>query len=227
VELDQIDIRILETLLEDGRISFNDLAKAVGVSTPTVSARITTLTELGLIRGFRLYLDTELLNEVTAIITLDCRPSDVDTLTESMEAFDEVRELYVVDGTRLMAKVTTLDIEHMNRFFDALAGIEEIVTYRYHTVTRTVKELPRSLIHEGLKVMVDCYYCSKPIAENPVKIKLDGKDHYLCCGSCETLYREKYGRIKDGSDMVEGCALAEGQKDMEVGHHGHREHSHH
>ncbi len=224
MELDNIDIKILETLLEDGRISFNDLAKATGVSTPTVSSRVATLTELGLIRGFRLDLDTELMNEITAILTLDCRPSDVDGLIAQLEAFDEVRELFVVDGTRLMAKVTTLDNDHMVRFFGALAEIEEIVTYRYHTVTRTVKELPRSLIHEGLKVTVDCYYCSKPIVENPVKIKMDGKDHYLCCGSCESLYREKYGRIKEGADIDSACAHPDHPPDEEDMGHSHDHH---
>jgi DNA-binding Lrp family transcriptional regulator len=226
MELDDVDIKILETLLEDGRISFNDLAKATGVSTPTVSNRVATMTQVGLIRGFRLDLDTELLNEVTAIIILDCRPSDVDNLTQRMEALDEVRELYVVDGTRLMAKVTTLDNVHMNRFFSALTEIEEIATYRYHTVTRTAKELPRSLIHEGLKVIVECYYCSKPIVENPVKIKMDGKDHYLCCGSCESLYRDKYERIKEGSGLEATFAHVEEDVDGDSGPHDHQRHSH-
>ena len=44
------------------------------------------------------------------------------------------------------------------------------------------------------------YYCKKPIYDNPVKLKLDGKDHYLCCQSCARLFKEKYERIKAEAD---------------------------
>ena len=29
-----------------------------------------------------------------------------------------------------------------------------------------------------------------------VKLKIDGKYHYLCCGVCAKLYREKYDKLK-------------------------------
>lgn len=227
MKLDEVDIRILESLQKDGRLSFNDIARAAGVSTPTVSTRVSTLTELGLIKGFQVNLEAELLNEVTSVLILDCRPADVGALTERLEGFDEVRELYVIDGTRLLAKVTTQDNEHQNMFFTALSEIEQIASYRYHTITMTAKELPRALIHEGLKVTVDCYYCSKPIVENPVKIKLDSKDHYLCCGSCESLYRQKYEHLKERSDFAtasENDTESEGGQSGNTGHHGHAGH---
>ncbi len=224
MELDNVDIRILELLQSDGRLSFNDLAKEVGVTTPTVSHRISTLMDLNLIRGFQVDLDTDLLNEITSVMTIDCKPSDVPKLLERFETFREVRELFVIDGTRLFAKVTTTDLEHLNEFLDRLTQIEEIISYRYGSVTRTVKERPRAMIHAGLKLTVDCYYCGKPVVENPVKIKLDGKDHYLCCGSCEQLYRDKYGRIKEASDLDGECVTEEhegGHDDDHPGHHGH------
>jgi Lrp/AsnC family leucine-responsive transcriptional regulator len=220
MELDNVDIRILELLQSDGRLSFNDVAKEVGVTTPTVSHRISTLMDLNLIRGFQVDLDTDLLNEITTVMTIDCKPSDVPKLLERFDSFREVRELFVIDGTRLFAKVTTTDREHLNEFLGRLTQVEEIISYRYGSVTRTVKERPRALIHTGLKLTVDCYYCGKPVVENPVKIKLDGKDHYLCCGSCETLYRDKYGRLKEASDLDSECVTEE----HEGGHHGHHGH---
>jgi DNA-binding Lrp family transcriptional regulator len=227
MELDDTDIRILEALQKEGRLSFNDIAKEVGVSTPTVSTRVATLSDLGLIRGFTVDLVAELLNELTGMMIVDCRPADVGALSERLESFDEVRELYVIDGTRLMAKVTTLNNDHLNLFFDSLSEVEEISSYRYHTVTRTAKEHPRALIHEGLKLTIDCYYCRKPIVENPVKIKMDGKDHYLCCGSCEILYRDKYDKLKEGSEMADVRVAQDDVGDSHDGHHGHNSHHGH
>jgi hypothetical protein len=35
-----------------------------------------------------------------------------------------------------------------------------------------------------------------------VKIKLDGKYHYLCCSVCEKLYREKYEKLKKSAGIL-------------------------
>jgi hypothetical protein len=35
-----------------------------------------------------------------------------------------------------------------------------------------------------------------------VKIKLDGKYHYLCCSVCEKLYREKYEKLKKSAGIA-------------------------
>src|SRR3972149_8401119 len=43
VELDRTDVDILRALQEDARLSYRDLAKRVGGSVPTISARIATL----------------------------------------------------------------------------------------------------------------------------------------------------------------------------------------
>ncbi len=113
---------------------------------------------------------------------------------------EEVRELYAVDGTKAFAKVTVLDQNKLNTLLEALGMVKEITSYKYNTITRTVKELPRATLFDGLNVVVDCYYCDKPMHENPVKLKIDGKDHYVCCQSCARLYKEKYEKIKAGAD---------------------------
>jgi len=223
MHLDPVDIRILEALQGDGRLSFRELSKVAGVTTPTVSGRVATLTQLGLIRGFNVDLDAETLEEVTILLDIECRPSDVDDLGSALEGLPEVRELFVVDGTRLSAKVTVLDMHHLNRFLDRLGQEKSINNYRYSTITRTVKELPRAMLDEGLKVTIDCYYCRKPIVEQPVKLKMDGKDHYLCCDSCRKLYQEKYERIKRDAGRKPHPHELHGEhpESSNHGHHGH------
>ena len=44
--------------------------------------------------------------------------------------------------------------------------------------------------------MVACFECGKPIDGQPVKLRLDGRVHYLCCSSCERLYQERYDRVQ-------------------------------
>lgn len=50
---DELDTRILAELEKDARISYRELGRRLGVSTPTVSYRIRRMEEAGLIRGYR------------------------------------------------------------------------------------------------------------------------------------------------------------------------------
>ncbi len=54
--LDALDRAIIEALLQDGRASFRAVARAVGSTTPTVSARVKRMQDLGIIQGFRVVL---------------------------------------------------------------------------------------------------------------------------------------------------------------------------
>ena len=50
--LDRIDVHILKSLQNNGRISNRDLSKEVGLSPSSTIARVRQLTERGAIRGF-------------------------------------------------------------------------------------------------------------------------------------------------------------------------------
>ena len=57
IKLDEIDIALLESLIKDGRKSFNQVAREIKVSTPTVKARYDRLVSTGLIKTVTLDLD--------------------------------------------------------------------------------------------------------------------------------------------------------------------------
>jgi DNA-binding Lrp family transcriptional regulator len=202
MDLDPTDIKILELLQRNGRLSYRDLAKQTGVTTPTVSSKVENLQSIGLIEGYSAVISADALGELTILLLIESRPADSAKIQERLEAQDEVRELYTVDGTRVFAKVTVRDHPHLNVFLEGLGDIPEITSYDYHTITKTMKEGPRAVMHDDLKVVVECYYCKKPMYDAPVKLKLDGKDHYLCCQSCTKLYKEKYEKLKAGADKT-------------------------
>lgn len=49
--LDEIDVSILKSLLEDGRKSFRKISRDTGITTPTVKARYERLVNVGFIKG--------------------------------------------------------------------------------------------------------------------------------------------------------------------------------
>jgi hypothetical protein len=93
-------------------------------------------------------------------------------------------------------KVTLLSSTEVNIFLSDLTKIENIQEYEYYSIINTLRESPRAIIRENLSITLNCYYCKKPMKDEPVKLKLDGKMHYVCCNTCAKHYKEKYKELK-------------------------------
>ena len=57
VDLDNIDVSILKSLMEDGRKSFRAISREIKVSTPTVKSRYERLVNMGLIKSVKPEID--------------------------------------------------------------------------------------------------------------------------------------------------------------------------
>ncbi|HEY3094169.1 MAG TPA: AsnC family transcriptional regulator [Nitrososphaera sp.] len=58
VQLDDTDVAIVKSLLDDGRKSFRAISREIKVSTPTVKARYERLVNMGLIKSIKPEIDT-------------------------------------------------------------------------------------------------------------------------------------------------------------------------
>jgi Lrp/AsnC family leucine-responsive transcriptional regulator len=59
MSIDEIDLRILDMLQRNGKLSQARIAGAVGLTTPSVNERIKKMERHGMIRGFVALLDHE------------------------------------------------------------------------------------------------------------------------------------------------------------------------
>lgn len=196
MNLDETDLGLLEQLLEDGRMSFNDLAKHLGISTPTVSARLKNLEELGVIDGFHIKLNHDNLDQLTVISTIESRDGNTEKLIKELLASEMVREVYSLDGLGIQIKVTLPGGADIRILLDLLNNKELVKKYQWNVILKTHKELPRGYINSGTKLNQPCMYCKSPIQGDPVKYKLDKKTRYFCCPICEREYLKKYDKLK-------------------------------
>jgi Lrp/AsnC family leucine-responsive transcriptional regulator len=97
---DDIDLRLLEMLQENGRVSQHDLAVAVGLSSPAVGERLRKLEERGIIRRFTAVLDPKLLGrDVTAFIFVGMAGSRYyPEFRSRVEGHPEVLECHSITG---------------------------------------------------------------------------------------------------------------------------------
>jgi Lrp/AsnC family transcriptional regulator, leucine-responsive regulatory protein len=72
---DDVDLRLLELLREDGRISVTRLAEELGLSRSSVHQRIDRLREADVLRGFSAVVDSRQLGlDVAAVVLLSAGP---------------------------------------------------------------------------------------------------------------------------------------------------------
>src|SRR5438876_10114500 len=100
VDMDDRDLAIVAALQRDGRATFAEIGRAVGLAASSVHQRVRRLEEQGAIRGYRAEVDPQALGLfVTALVSvppLDPRqPAD---LPDRVREFDEVEDCHSVAG---------------------------------------------------------------------------------------------------------------------------------
>ena len=100
VTLDAIDWKLLVALQENGRLSYSDLARNVGLSAPAVSDRVRRLEAAGIIRAYRAELDIAKLGyPITALIRLAVPTGKhCTTLLAALAEIPEVLEAWRITG---------------------------------------------------------------------------------------------------------------------------------
>src|ERR1043165_4196524 len=98
--MDDIDRRLLEMLRVDGRRSYAELARQVGLSAPAVHDRMGRLQRNGVITGYRAEANPEAVGlGVTALIGIQERSdTEYSVVTDALEKIPEVESCYFLAG---------------------------------------------------------------------------------------------------------------------------------
>ena len=132
--LDPRDLEILSALQQDGRATYADVARRVGLSASSVHERVRKLEQQGVIRGYRAEVDPEtvglFVTAIVAVMPLD--PKQADDLPERIVEFPEVEDCLSVAGeANYLLKVrtrTTGDLEDLLRRIREKGGVQTRTT---------------------------------------------------------------------------------------------------
>ena len=142
VELDDLDHRILNLLLRDGRVPASQIAETVGLSRPAVAERIEKLERNGVVRGTTVVVDPGAMGDhVTAFVSAR-GPGLVSQ--KARKAFDvllqraEVLEAHTVAGDDCyLLKVRTDSMGSLNSLVSSLTAAPLSLTTRTTIVMQT------------------------------------------------------------------------------------------
>jgi len=137
-ELDRIDLKILEALQSDGRITNRDLAEKVALSPSACLARVKQLETTGLITGYHASVDLELIRPamvVYAQVTMQRHLIDwFDKFDAVLRSVPEVVEAARVSGPYdYILKIVVTDMREFRQLAAQLLtesnGVEKMVTH--------------------------------------------------------------------------------------------------
>jgi len=98
--LDAVGREIVKILQEDARMSFNELGRRVGLSSPAVAERVRRLEQAGVIRGYRALIDPMKVGySIMAFIRLNSSVAHLARADEVAKSLPEVLECHHLTGT--------------------------------------------------------------------------------------------------------------------------------
>lgn len=142
-ELDAVNIRVLEELQRDPRVTMSELGRRIGMSSPAVTERVRRLEEAGVIQGYRLELNPVALGlPVAAYIRIRPNSGQLPRIAELARQIPEVVECHRVTGEDcFVLKVHIPAIDQLDRILDAFLLYGSTTT----TIIQSSPVPPRSL----------------------------------------------------------------------------------
>ena len=121
-DLDQTDWRIIAELQRDGKLSYNQLARRVNLSSPAVAERVRRLEQSGVIAGYQARIDPARAGlPLTAFIQMRCALTRCLLKTTTADDLPEIVEIHKLSGNFCtMLKVRVASMSHLEGLLERL-----------------------------------------------------------------------------------------------------------
>ena len=141
--MDEIDVKILDILQNNGRTRRNDLAERVGLSLPSASERLRKLEESEIITGYFAKLDHKRLGkDITAFIVVTVDSSrHFSSFVEHAHTVEEILECHAItgEGTHLL-KIRTENTGSLEKLLAKIQSWQGVVKTTTSMALSTAKE---------------------------------------------------------------------------------------
>ncbi|RLI45185.1 Lrp/AsnC family transcriptional regulator [Candidatus Bathyarchaeota archaeon] len=136
--MDEIDKKIVEILKKNGRATYINIGKKVGLSEGAVRKRIKTLVDSGVIKRFTIKIG--LTEGAEAITLLSINPSyPTFKICEKLKELPNVETIYEITGQYdIAAIISALNIAEVNECVEKIRRIDGIVNTNTMIILRTL-----------------------------------------------------------------------------------------
>jgi len=160
--------KVLRTLIENSRVTINEISEITDLNRNTVRKIINDLKEKGIIKKFTIELDQSNLGT---------------TLLIEVGDLSQIPGEYILETMRLA-----------NGNFMVLCS-QDILNYdiKYSRMNIVKEVIHKNLITHSMKIY--CDYCGKEIKDTPIELSHNNRIYYACCHNCERDLQRRFRNI--------------------------------
>jgi Lrp/AsnC family transcriptional regulator, leucine-responsive regulatory protein len=126
-EIDSISWRLIESLQHNARLSFAELGRKVGLSTPAVAERIHRLEDAGIIAGYHASLDMSKVGAPIRVLVRLTIPGGDLQISRTVTAIKELSEISrchrITGDESFVIEANVVSIRHLEALIDRLSGL--------------------------------------------------------------------------------------------------------
>jgi Lrp/AsnC family transcriptional regulator, leucine-responsive regulatory protein len=127
IELDSISWRLIESLQHNARLSFAELGRKVGLSTPAVAERIHRLEDAGIISGYHASLNMSKVGAAIRVLVRLTIPGGDLQISRTVTAIKELSEISrchrITGDESFVIEASVVSIRHLEALIDRLSGL--------------------------------------------------------------------------------------------------------
>ena len=149
--MDEVNVRLLELLQADPRLTMAELARQVSMSAPAVTERVRRLEEWGVIAGYRLQVDAKALGlPIAAYVRVRPGPRSLQKIAELAAGLPEVVECHRVTGEDcFLMKVHVAAVDQLETILDVFLPYGQTTTSIVQSSPVPLRGLPLRRAHGG------------------------------------------------------------------------------
>ena len=131
IKIDELNAEILKCLQLNSRMSFTEIGRKVGLTSPAVAERVKKMEDGGVIQQYTAQVSHAKLGyQLKAIITLRAFVGKLRPFLDKVDTFKEVVNCYRITGNEnIIMEVIIEDQHHLEAFIDRLISYGETRTH--------------------------------------------------------------------------------------------------
>lgn len=141
MKIDEIDIRILQELKKNARLSMRELGKKINLSPPSVAERVRRLEDQGVIEGYTVSINRKKLGfAIDCLIEVSIKNGEYQRFQQYIESHPRMVFCYRITGESCyMVKLSVVSLKEIEDFINEVCTFAKTVS---HIVISEVKPQP-------------------------------------------------------------------------------------